>query len=126
MYTSLEPSLEILEQAETLDGEFVTALRKTARDNSIYVVSNVFELSGTDRPFNTSVVITDEGELHGFYRKVHMYDAFNYCESEHLSESDDPQPLIFSLGGFNIGVQICYDLRFPEWARTYVDQGANV
>lgn len=126
MYMPEESTPEIRDQAEPLDGPFVTALAEAAKRHGMHVICNVFERSDESRPFNTSVVLDDEGMLIGSYRKVHLYDAFNYRESTNLKESDKPVPLVLPIHGFNVGVLICYDLRFPEWARAYIDQGADL
>lgn len=126
MYMPAESSLAIREQAEPLDGPFVTAVSEAARRHRLHVICNVFECSEQDRPYNTSVVIDDEGALIGSYRKVHLYDAFNYQESANLAPSDEPRPLVLPIHGFQVGVLICYDVRFPEWARAYIDEGANL
>lgn len=126
MYMTEEATSELRDQAEDLDGPFVTALAEAARRHGMHVICNVFEKSDEGRPFNTSVVLDDQGALIGSYRKVHLYDAFHYKESTHLRESDKPMPLVLPIHGFNVGILICYDLRFPEWARAYIDQGADL
>lgn len=126
MFMSEESTPEIRAQAEPLDGGFVTALTEAAKERGVYVICNVFEESDEDRPFNTSVVIDDSGALLGSYRKVHLYDAFHYEESANLLKSDSRDPLVVPIHGFNVGIMICYDLRFPEWARAYIDQGADL
>lgn len=72
------------------------------------------------------MAIDATGEVVGTYRKVHLYDAFGYQESTNLLASDTPEPLVVQIGVFNVGVLICYDLRFPEWARAYIDRGAGL
>lgn len=114
------------EHAESLDGEFVSSLSRYAKENSIAVLCNVFERRENELPFNTSVVLDRRGDLLGRYRKAHLYDAFGYRESADLTAPTSPKPLVVSIEGFEVGVLICYDLRFPEWARLYVDQGADV
>lgn len=126
MYMPEESSSQIRQEAESISGEFVTALSNSARENGISLICNVFERSEEDRPYNTSVVIDSSGELIGTYRKVHLYDAFGYQESANLLSSKTPEPLVVSIGGFQVGVLICYDLRFPEWARAYIDRGADL
>ncbi|WP_053385138.1 carbon-nitrogen hydrolase family protein [Leucobacter celer] len=126
MYMSDESSAAIRDQAESLDGPFVTALRNAAQRHAMHLICNVFESSHESRPFNTSVVIDDSGELIGSYRKAHLYDAFAYRESANVRAASHPEPLVLAIHGFKVGVMICYDLRFPEWARANVDRGADL
>lgn len=126
MYMSASSTSEIRQQAEPLDGPFVSTLAEAAKRAGLHLIVNVFERSEAERPFNTSVVINDSGAIIGSYRKVHLYDAFQYQESAHLRPAEAPVPLVIPVHGFNVGVLICYDLRFPEWSRAYVDAGADL
>ena len=58
------------------------------------------------------------------YRKVHLYDAFGFKESDKFYPGDEVAPLVRS-GKTRFGTMICYDLRFPEMARLLALQGAN-
>lgn len=116
------------EHAEPLDGPFVTLLRTRARKHGIAAIAGV-TLPGSDgvRAVNALVVVDGAGELAGVYRKVHLYDAFGYQESELLEPGPaDAEPVTLRLGGLTFGVLTCYDLRFPESARRLVDAGADV
>lgn len=112
--------------AEPLDGPFVSALAEVAAQRGIWVICNVFEESDDHRPFNTSIVLDRTGRLVGSYRKAHLYDAFGFAESDYIRPTDSPCPLVVSIEGFSVGVLICYDLRFPEFARANVDAGADL
>ena len=116
------------EHAEPLDGQFVTLLRARARRDGIAVIAGV-TLPGSDgaHAVNALVVVDDAGEIADVYRKVHLYDAFGYRESDRLEPGPaDAEPVTLRLGGFTFGVLTCYDLRFPESARRLVDAGADV
>ena len=116
------------EHAEQLDGPFVTLLRARARKHGIAAIAGV-TLPGSDgvRAVNALVVVNGAGQIAGVYRKVHLYDAFGYQESELLEPGPaDAEPVTLRLGGLTFGVLTCYDLRFPESARRLVDAGADV
>ncbi|MCP2264444.1 carbon-nitrogen hydrolase family protein [Promicromonospora thailandica] len=116
------------EHAEPADGPFVTLLREQAAERGIAVVAGV-TLPGADgvRAVNVLVVVDASGDLAGVYRKVHLYDAFGYRESERLEPGPaDADAVTLRLGGLTFGVLTCYDLRFPESARRLVDAGADV
>lgn len=67
--------------------------------------------------YNTAVVIT-RGRLKGAYRKVHL------LERESIFEPGRSYP-VFESKGFRFGINICCDARFPEAARSVVEQGAH-
>ena len=111
---------------ESLDGPFVTAVRETARAKGVAVVAGMTETVEDDqRPSNTLVAVDSAGELLGVYRKVHLYDAFGFRESDTIRPAPITTPLTFTVGELTFGTMTCYDLRFPEMARTLVDAGAN-
>ena len=114
------------ELAEALDGEFVSTLRKLALEHSTAIVAGMFERSCDEaRPYNTLLAVGADGELLGAYRKIHLYDAFGYRESDQLTPGD-VAPVVVEIAGRKFGLMTCYDLRFPELSRALVDAGAEV
>ncbi len=121
------PSTNLEELAEPLDGPFVSALAEAATEAGVTVVAGTFEPAPGRRVFNT-LVILGPGRPVATYRKVHLYDALGWVESERIAPGDpgaDNTPVI-DLDGFRLGVLTCYDLRFPEAARASIDAGATV
>jgi predicted amidohydrolase len=116
----------VAEAAEALDGEFVATLRKCAVEHGVAIVAGMFERScDQDRPYNTLLAVGADGSLLGAYRKIHLYDAFGYKESDQLTPGD-VAPVVVEIGGTSLGLMTCYDLRFPELSRALVDAGAEV
>ena len=111
--------------AEPLDGPFVSGLREVARDLGVHVVAGMFESAPDGRAYNTVVAVDGAGELLGSYRKLHLFDALGWVESERFAPGDGTL-LVLPLEGLTIGVQTCYDLRFPELSRALIDRGADV
>ncbi|MED4203688.1 carbon-nitrogen hydrolase family protein [Neobacillus mesonae] len=122
-----ESGLLPADAAEPLDGPFVTALAKAAKENEIYVVCGVYESKEDDpkRAFNTTVFIDRSGRIVQAYRKTHLYDAFKYKESDTIIPGDSEYQVVETEFG-KIGLLVCYELRFPEIARQLVLQGADV
>jgi len=85
----------------------------------------MMETSSTDKPYNTQVVVDSSGVV-AVARKIHLYDAFSMTESDFFSPSPAAPPQLFEHSGMTIGVQTCYDLRFPEVTRQLIDSGAEV
>jgi predicted amidohydrolase len=112
--------------AEELDGPFVSRLSELARINAIVVVAGIFEaIAGHDRVHNSVVVLDSDGSLSGVYRKIHLFDAFGYRESDWI-EPGDGETLVVEIADVPVGVMTCYDVRFPELARHLADRGAQL
>lgn len=108
--------------AEPLDGPFVALLAAEARRLGSTIVAGMFERT-TDRPFNTLVAVSPDGDLITTYRKIHLYDSFGYRESERLT-AGAIEPVVLDVADLRLGLMTCYDLRFPELGRALVDAGA--
>lgn len=115
--------------AEPLDGPFVTGLIRTAAEHAVTVVAGLFESVPGDpcRAYNTVVAVDDQGVL-GRYRKLHLFDALGWRESDKLApgELDGSSLLVFGCGALTVGVLTCYDVRFPELTRALVDRGVTL
>jgi predicted amidohydrolase len=117
---------ELTRIAESVDGPFITALRVAAKEHGISIIAPIYETSPvTNRVFDTAVWIDTNGAVAAIYRKLHLYDAFGFKESDKFCPGDDIAP-IAELGNGRFGMMICYDLRFPEMARMLTLRGANV
>ena len=76
------------------------------------------------RPYNTTVVISDQGELVASHRKCQLYDAFSYRESDHFRPGMSRFTPIQTPFG-SLGLIVCYELRYPELARLQAIEGAE-
>jgi len=116
-----------VDAAQPLDGDFVAGLAALATEFSIHVVAGLVEKSADPARFsNTLVAVAPDGTLAAKYRKMHLYDAFGSRESDWVVAGDLDAPETFAWGGFTVGMQTCYDARFPEVTRRLVDAGADV
>jgi deaminated glutathione amidase len=115
---------EITAAAEPLDGPWVTAVAEAARRHRTAVIVGVFEPAPDGRVYNTAVAIDADGRTAGAYRKIHLFDAFGFRESDLIAPGD--RPVVVELCGARIGLVTCYDLRFPELTRALVDRGAGL
>ncbi|WP_295013059.1 carbon-nitrogen hydrolase family protein [uncultured Microbacterium sp.] len=114
----------LAENAEDLDGPFAAELRRLAAAFDVVVVAGLVERAGAGRTRNTLVALDASGIV-AVYRKQHLYDAFGQAESTWIEQGEVPQAATFALSGLTFGMMTCYDLRFPEVARTLVDAGAE-
>ncbi|MEO5535756.1 MAG: carbon-nitrogen hydrolase family protein [Pseudolysinimonas sp.] len=126
-----------VDHAQSLHGPFVRALAEIAAELGIHLVAGMIELvpgqdltSGQpERVANTVVAVNAHGEVVAHYRKIHLYDAFGTRESDRIVAGPIWAPEAaptFAFGGFTVGLQTCYDIRFPEVTRRLVDAGADL
>jgi len=106
-------------------------LAKLAKEHGVTLVGGGMPERSPDAavPFNTAVVFGEQGSLVTSYRKIHLFDV-DLADGTKLEESactaPGSAPVVVRVGGFGVGLSICYDLRFPELYRTLVDQGAEL
>ena len=97
--------------AETMDGESVEWMRKTAKEAKIILTGSLI-IKEHDNYYNRLLWMLPNGE-YGYYDKRHM---FGYAEEDKHYTAGNKR-LIASVKGWKINLQVCYDLRFPVWAR---------
>jgi len=113
--------------AQSLDGAFVTALAALAEELDVTLVAGMIEPASDDvRVRNTIVAVAPRVGVVACYRKLHLYDAFGAQESEWIEPGEITEPDVFAWDGFTVGMQTCYDVRFPEVTRRIVDAGADL
>lgn len=129
-YSPPEQKPEALHKiAEKIKGNFVSTLSYSAKQNKINVIATIYEIINTNKQnhkvFDTAIIINDLGKLKSVYRKIHLYDALGFKESKKLvAGSIIERPTRTSVG--NLGLLICYDMRFPEISRILTVNGASI
>jgi predicted amidohydrolase len=99
-------------------------LQRIAKEISIAMVAGISDRDGASI-FNAQVLVSAQGEILAKYRKTHLVTAAPLDERVCLSPGSEF--VSCKIDKFNVGLSICYDLRFPEMARTLVvNRGANV
>jgi len=104
---SMKPSI----LAETMDGETIAWMKRIAGSKKIILTGSII-IKDNEHYFNRLIWMLPNGTL-GFYDKRHLF-AFA-GEDQHYTPGN--KRLITSVNGWKINLQICYDLRFPVWAR---------
>lgn len=97
--------------AEKMDGKGVTWMRKMAIEKKIIVTGSLM-IEDNGNYYNRLIWMLPNGQF-GHYDKRHLFAYAN--ENEHYTAGN--KRLIAQVKGFKINLQICYDLRFPVWAR---------
>ena len=121
-----QSATELAALAESIDGPFVNALRTAAGASRTTVLATIYETCAVpNRVFDTALWIDRGGNIAAAYRKLHLYDAFGFKESDKFHPGADiAEPV--SWADARCGVMICYDLRFPEMARMLALGGSDV
>lgn len=102
----------------------VPALQEMARRFSIAILCGISERED-DTIYNAQILLDPAGNIIGRYRKTHLFRAGNFDESECFTPGSEIATC--DLGGFRLGLSICYDLRFPEIYRAQAaGQQANL
>jgi predicted amidohydrolase len=129
-WSALAPGEVLTELAEPLDGPVVAACRSWARELGIALVAGSIgeRLEEGGRIANTSLLIDRDGEIAAAYRKIHMFDVdvggVTYRESEH--ERPGSEIVVAPVADLEVGLTVCYDLRFPELYRILALRGASL
>ena len=89
--------------------------------------------SFVNKLFNRSFLINSRGKIKCKYDKIHMYDvniskSFSYQESDVYQCGESAKISRLKINGkyYNIGMTICYDLRFPHLFRDLALHGADL
>jgi predicted amidohydrolase len=102
------------------DGPLCAVLSAKARQYGMYVLAGNIERRGKYL-FNTAVIFDREGRFLGQYDKTHL--TFGELTEGFSCGADYP---LFDLDFGRIGIHICYDEWFPEVARYFAHQGAEI
>lgn len=113
-----------LSRAEGEDGRTITFLRELANKAGSVVVAPIFEVDSGEY-FNTAFVLGPRGEIIGKYRKMHIPQIPLWEERAYFKPGDLGFP-VFKTPFAKIGVQICWDIFFPEGARALALKGAEI
>jgi predicted amidohydrolase len=121
--TGYECGEEFQKLAETVpDGESIKRIGACAKEYGVNIVYGFPERDFvlTDILFNSTVFIDSDGIVAGVYRKVHLFGS-----EKNFFRPGCEYPIINTAIG-KIGLMICWDTAFPEVARAYALQGAEL
>lgn len=109
---SMQPELF----AETMDGTTVQWMKNIAQKKRAIITGSII-IQEEDAFYNRLIWMLPNGQS-GYYDKRHL---FCYAgEDKHYASGN--KRLIASVKGWKINLQVCYDLRFPVWARQSAPQ----
>jgi predicted amidohydrolase len=129
---------KLIKIAETIDeSNFILTLCESARRNRINIIATVYEKNtknnsnrssinqSDNRVYDTAVIINSNGAIGSVYRKLHLYDALGFRESAKMIAGNHIEKPVKTPAG-NLGLMICYDVRFPEVSRILAINGADI
>ena len=105
----------------SLDGPEVAAFKLACIDSRIWGCFSIMELNPHGNPFNSGLIIDDQGEIKLYYRKLHPWVLVEPWEPGDLGV-----PVCDGPNGSKIALIICHDGMFPEMARECAYKGADI
>src|SRR6201986_91236 len=108
--------------AEPLDGPWASGVRAVAQRTGVVVVAGMFVPADDGRVTNTLIATGPGVEAH--YDKIHLYDAFGFAESDTVAPGHEP--VMITVDGVDVGLTLCYDVRFPELYVELASRGAQL
>ncbi|MCX8189201.1 MAG: hypothetical protein N3F64_05770 [Nitrososphaeria archaeon] len=112
----------VYKNAEAIDGEFVSKIVSKTLEKDCATIFTTY-LKEKSEVYNAAI-LAEKGKIRVIYKKIHLFDAFGYRESEIFSPGKEVTVLDFQ--GFTLGLAICFDLRFPEIFRIMAYKGVNL
>ena len=113
---------QYVDKAENINGPTPSLMKKLARDKGIFLHTGSFVEEEKGNYYNTSLLLSPDGEILAKYRKIHLF-GYNSKETQILSPGETVVVVDTPFG--KIGMATCFDLRFPELFRAMVDKGAQ-
>lgn len=113
-------------------GYMQASLAQLAKDFSIYLLAGTIPLNSYEdnKFYNSSLLFSPQGQCLSDYQKIHLFDVDVNDSEKSYRESECATPgekvVIAQLPNINLGMSVCYDLRFPELFRALRAKGANV
>ncbi len=112
--------------SEDLEGDFVKKYVEIAREYSTVVVGTLFERTPTPpKVYNTIILAAPDESVKVVYRKIHLFDAYGYHESNYMLAGNSLST-VEVVKNVKTAYTVCFDIRFPEIYRIYALRGAEV
>jgi formamidase len=104
-----------------MDGPEVAAFKQACIDQKIWGCFSIMEFNPNGNPYNSGLIINDQGEIALYYRKLHPWVPVEPWEPGNLGI-----PVITGPRGIKLSLIICHDGMFPEMARECAYKGAEL
>lgn len=109
--------------AEHEDGKTVQRMCELSKEHGCILVFSLIEKkASTGGTYYNLGICIEDGEVAGTYRKTHPFKK----EKQYFSPGNEILPIRLRRRDLTIGLQICYEIRFPEVARKLALAGADI
>lgn len=114
------------------ENEHYEAIRSLASDSGLYILGGSAATLVNGKVMNRSYNFDPQGKAIATYDKMNLFacDLSKHSGNQIIDEkrvyTPGTMPQMIQVEGYNIGLSICFDLRFPELFRSYSSQGANI
>uniref|UniRef100_A0A914UIP4 omega-amidase n=1 Tax=Plectus sambesii TaxID=2011161 RepID=A0A914UIP4_9BILA len=117
--------------AEPIPGPSTDALAAAAKQHKVHLIGGSIPHELNGKLFNTCVAFSPSGEVVAKHSKAHLFDIdvpgkIKFTESEVLSPGANIDHSTFTTDHCNVGLGICYDIRFAEMATLYAKKGCHL
>lgn len=110
------------------DSQTLKKIAEISKENQVYILAGSIPEKENEKIFNTSYLF-ENGKIIAKHRKMHLFDIdvkgkIYFKESDTLTAGNSITVAKTKFG--NIGIGICYDIRFPELTRLMAEEGAEI
>ncbi len=121
---------KIKQIAKDIKEKYLGLVSKIIKNYNVDVILGgvpYLENDNDDKPSNRLLYFDSNGEIKTFYDKIHLFkiDNSNSISNEPAFVKAGKNIVNFKKDDFNLGLSICYDIRFPELYRKLIDKGVN-
>lgn len=121
---------KFIEYAENKENsETLKSISNIAKKCNVNIIAGSIPEEENKKIYNTCFVFNGDGEIIGSHRKMHLFDIdvpnkIRFMESDTLSPGNKFN--VINMGDYNLGIGICYDMRFPELSRLLSLNNADI
>ena len=115
----------LFDLAEPIPGPTSNRIAEVARKTGMTIIASLFEKRASGLYHNTSIMLDEQGEIAGKYRKMHIPDDPLFYEKFYFTPGDLGFQA-FDTKHAKLGMLVCWDQWYPEAARLTAMQGAEI
>ncbi|MDD4431239.1 MAG: carbon-nitrogen hydrolase family protein [Bacteroidales bacterium] len=118
------PGLDVRDRSVAPNSETVARFCEACRRHHMIAVPNLY-LKIEGKYFDTSLVISEEGQVIGDQKMVHIAQADRFFEQDYYAPAEDGFK-VFDTPFGKVGIVVCFDRHYPESIRTEALRGADL